>query len=145
MTMMGWFTREVLVEPDAEQRAALEQEIEDLKAERARLKENVENARESEREAKNKLKDAEAAWKRKEEDIAHAVALSEERQEVKLQGERLEMTKEKQEAIQKVRDEFTQKMEERLAQEVSSLKDMYEKVLARLPDVNARLNLKGQA
>lgn len=102
-------------------KTALQSEVETLKGEIASLK------------LKKKIED---------EDIKHMVKLKEERQEVKFQKKELEMEKDKADEIAKVKDGYRDKTEEQLQKRNDELKEMYGEILARLPNINVKMNGK---
>lgn len=90
--------------------------------------------------AKDELADVKHQKKIEEEDIKHMVKLKEERLEIKAEKQKLEMEREKDTEIAKVKDEYRDKMEKQLSEETKNIKSMYGEVLERLPNVNVRLN-----
>jgi hypothetical protein len=139
--MLGWFfdskgdLRKLLeetkklyhsaVEEAGKQVTDLSKSIADLKKEKTDLTDKVE-----------KLKlDAKIA----DEDIKHMVKMKEEKLDLEHQKKVVALEKEKADAIAKVKDEYRNKMEERLIKEGENIKEMYEAILQRLPDVNVML------
>ena len=74
-----------------------------------------------------------------EEDIKHMVKMKEEKLEMTFQKRVLEVEKAHDEKLMKTKDQYRDKMEERLEKETANIKSMYEDILARLPNVNVRL------
>jgi len=74
-----------------------------------------------------------------EEDIKHMVKMKEEKLEMTFQKKVLEVEKIHDEKLMKTKDQYRDKMEERLEKETANIKSMYEDILARLPNVNVRL------
>ena len=110
--------------------------------ERQKIKElerEIERLRDDKQAAKDDLADLKHRKKIEEEDIKHMVRMKEERLEVENQKKQAELEREKDQAIAQVKDEYRDKMEERLQKEVAGIKEMYSEVLARLPNVTARL------
>ena len=95
--------------------------------------------RKSIREAKDELADVKHQKKMEDEDIKHMVKMSKEKNELELQKKLMEYEGDKDKAIAAVKDEYRDKMEGRLQLEVDNMKEMYGQILARLPDVTARL------
>jgi len=91
------------------------------------------------REAKDELADVKHQKKMEDEDIKHMVKMSKEKNEIELKKNVMDCEKDKQEAIAEVKDKYRDKMEERLQLEVNNMKEMYNQILTRLPDVTARL------
>ena len=102
-----------------EHRSKLKEEVEDLK-----LKKRIEN-----------------------EEITHLMKINVERADHKLEMKKIEVEREKQEVITKLKDDNRVKLEESLLQfhgkiedrfntELKNLKDIYNMLTAKLPDVN---------
>lgn len=104
-----------------------------------RLKAEIETLRDEKQKAKEELAQVKHEKKMEEEDIKHMVRLKEERLEVEKDKAMAKMERERDEAIAKVKDEYRDKMEQRLQEEVKGIKAMYSEVLARLPNVTAKL------
>jgi len=77
--------------------------------------------------------------KMEEEDIKHMVKMSKEKNEIELKKKIMDVEREQQLAIAKVKDEYRDKLEKRLKTEVDNIKEMYGQILERLPNVTARL------
>ncbi len=73
-----------------------------------------------------------------EEDIKHMVRIREEKLEVENERKQLIRDRDQQEAIANVKDEYRDKLEERLQVEVDNIKEMYGQILERLPTVTVR-------
>lgn len=112
--------------------AKLETTKNDLEIEVEKLKEEAAKAKEELAEVKHKKK-------MEDEDIKHMVKMSKEAGEIDLKKKVMDCEKEKAEAIAVVKDEYRDKMEERLQGEVNNMKEMYGQILERLPNVTARL------
>jgi len=72
------------------------------------------------------------------EDIKHMVRLREERIAVENEREALKRDREKETAIAKVKDDYRDKLEQRLQTEVERILVMYTEILQRLPKVSVR-------
>ena len=101
------------------EKRALEKQVNDLKMELDRLK-----AR----------KDTE------EKEIKHLIRMNEEKMQLELDRKKMEYEAEKDQAIAKVKDEYRDKMEQRLIKESENIKSMYSEILQRLPNITAKLN-----
>lgn len=99
----------------------------------------IEQLQESVRKAKDELAETKHKKKMEDEDIKHMVKMSKEANVIEFQKKTMELEKDKQDAIATVKDEYRDKMEERLQTEVTNIKEMYGQILERLPNVNARL------
>ena len=120
-----------------QERDELVKEVSDLKTnlgERDRLRDQV-------RTLKDEIAGLKAQKKIETEDIKHMVRMKEERAEVENDKKRLEMEREKDSAIADVKDDYRNKMEDRLELEVRNMKEMYGQILARLPDISAKVKI----
>ena len=73
-----------------------------------------------------------------EEDIKHMVRIKEEKLAIQAEREALERDREKEQAIAAVKDEYRNKLEQRLQTEVDNIRQMYSEILERLPKVSVR-------
>lgn len=88
---------------------------------------------------KTELEDLKLKRKTEEEDIKHMVRMKEERVAVELEKKTIQLERERDTAIAKVKDEYRDKMEKQLTQETENIKTMYGQILERLPNVNVKL------
>ena len=95
----------------------------------------IERLKKERRELKDQIADLKHEKKITEEDIKHMVRIREERIEVENEKKNLERDREKEQEIAKVKDEYRDKLEERLHKEVENMKEMYTQILQRLPTV----------
>lgn len=86
------------------------------------------------------VEDLKIKKKTSEEDIKHMVRMKEEKNDLEYQKRLVKIEKEKADAIAKVKDEYRDKMETRLENETKNIKDMYNEILQRLPNINVELN-----
>lgn len=93
------------------------------------------------RNLKDDLAGLKSKKKIEEEDIKHMVRMKEERMEVEHDKKSLEMERKKDEAIATVKDQYRDKMEGRLELEVTNMKEMYGEILARLPNISAKVKI----
>ncbi len=105
----------------------LESKCEKLSTERLGLKEEVEDLK-----LKKKIS---------EEDIKHMVKMKEEKLELAHDKRLQAMVLEKQEEIGKIKDAYRDKTEQALEKQLVIMKEMYVEVLARLPNISAKLKL----
>lgn len=75
-------------------------------------------------------------------ELKHMVKMKEEKMELESQKFKLKCESEKEKAIAKVKDEYRDKLEQRLIKETENIKEMYSEILQRLPNVNAKLTGK---
>ncbi len=88
---------------------------------------------------RNELADVKHQTKIKTEDIAHMVKLKEERLEIEYQKKFLELEETKAQEIQKIKEEYADKMEGRLKLEVERMEKKYSEILERLPKVDVNV------
>ncbi len=74
-----------------------------------------------------------------DEDIKHMVKMKEERMGLEQEKKFHECEKERDTAVALVKDQYRDKMEERLKTETTQIKEMYGQILKRLPNVNVRM------
>lgn len=103
----------------------LEDQLKELKEDRTALKEEVADLK-----LKKKIED---------EDIKHMVKMEREVLELEFQKKTVEMEKTQQETIGTVKDEYRDKVEKNLAEQLKDIKEMYKEVLARLPNVQVKM------
>ena len=120
-----WVRESVLVEPEK-------------KTEIETLQEDYDTSRELIYKLKEEIADLKIEKKVTEEDIKHMVRLREERIAVENEREALKRDREKETAIAKIKDDYRNKMEQRLQTEVERIKEMYSEILQRLPKVSVR-------
>jgi len=77
--------------------------------------------------------------KHEEEDIKHLVKMTKEKQAIEAERKEMGREKEKLEEIAKVKDEYRDKLEKDLRDRGDEIKGMYGEILARLPNITARL------
>jgi predicted nucleic acid-binding Zn-ribbon protein len=109
----------------------------------AQLKEERENLLDSISGHTREIESIRVKNKRDEEDIRHMVKMASEANELKYKQRVMDNDKLRWEGIAVVKDEYRTKLEERLNKEVVGIKEMYQQVLERLPNINAKLNMKG--
>lgn len=133
--MFHWLTRK---KPDP-----IPAPVVDYVAEVAKLKDQIKELKKSKEKGEKDLRELQHKKKMEEEDIKHMVRMKEERMEVEQQKKIVELEKEKNEEIAKVKDEYRDKVEQSLEKRGTEIKEMYDEILKRLPDVSVRL--KGEA
>ena len=106
--------------------------------ENARLRTEKEKLEKDVRDLKDEVATLKHDRKIADEDIKHMVRIEKERMEVENERKQLERDREKEKAIADVKDEYRDKMEERLQTEVENIKSMYSEILKRLPTVTVR-------
>jgi hypothetical protein len=105
--------------------ASMSSDVAGLKKEKLKLTEEVEKLK-----IDKKIAD---------EDIRHMVKMKEGKLQLEFDKKAVEAEREKEAAIAKVKDEYRDKMEQRLIKEGENIKEMYTEILKRLPDVNVAL------
>lgn len=109
-----------------------ELEVAELTEQRDKLETEV-------KELTEQVAELELKAKISEEDIKHMIKMREEKLE--LEAERKEITREsaKAVAIAAVKDEYRDKLEAMLNEQIKNIRGMYDEILKRLPDVNVAL------
>lgn len=77
-----------------------------------------------------------------EQELKHMIRMKEEKMELESQKFKIRCEQQKEEAIAAVKNEYRDKLEERLIKETENIRSMYTEILERLPNVNARLSIK---
>ena len=111
------------------------QAVRTLTSERDMLKTDIEDL-------EKKLRGLEHDHKLADEDIKHMVKIKEEHLAIEHDKKVLELERAKQEEIAKVKDQYRDKMEEHLGEQVINVRGMYDEILKRLPDINVELSGK---
>jgi len=113
-----------------------------LKAEKVGLEVKLKGLKIDLRAAKEELAETKHKQKMSDEDIKHMVKIAKDKDELTLKRKIMDVEAEQAKAIATVKDEYRDKMEERLQKEVEGIKEMYGQILERLPNVNAKLTGK---
>lgn len=103
------------------------------------LEEDIKTLEEMVADAKKELAETKHKTKLEKENIQHLTRLNKEKDDVKFLKREQELIGEKQSAIAKVKDEYQDKVVKMMGEEKEGLMKMYEQILQRLPDINARL------
>ncbi len=85
------------------------------------------------------VEDLKSKKKIEEEKIKHLVKLKDEKREIEFQRREMKIEAEKDIEVAKVKDTYRDKLEENLITQKDDIKSMYSEILARLPNINARL------
>jgi hypothetical protein len=86
-----------------------------------------------------RAKKAELDRQMTEDEIKHMVKLKTEREEVAFQKREMELKAEHQAEIHRLQREYADKVEKDLKAQIDRMQDMYGEVLARLPNITAKL------
>ncbi len=116
-----------------------EAERDGLRIEKRDLKEEVLDIK---MERKTELEDLKLKQKISDDEIKHHIKLKEERQELEYEKKVQVIEREKMDAILKVKDEYRDKTEAQMQEQLTGMKGMYSEILERLPNVNASLDVK---
>ena len=122
---------------DTEQR--LQDRIAELEDTTGELNSEITTLRGNKRELKDQLADQKGEYRRKEEDIAHMVRITQEKDSLELDRKALSLTRECDERVAEVKDKYRDEAESRLKGELERMGTMYSEILTRLPDVTAKL------
>jgi hypothetical protein len=114
------------------------------------LVKQVEDLLEEKKKLKEELEDLKLKKRLEQEEIKHLTRINEERMRQEVEGEKIKLAKEQAEAIAKFKEEqrvllveslksFHEKMEGRFNTELGNLKEIYQALMSRLPNVNLTL------
>ena len=106
------------------------------------LKAETKGLREEKRQLEDDLRDIRGKHKIEEQQTKHLVKMREEQLQVELDRKTLDLEREKEAKIAKVKDDYRDKMEKQLSNETDRITKMYEQILQRLPDVNLAIKQK---
>lgn len=127
--------RDRLIQEASELKTSLEEMNKELIEARKAHRKALDQADQVERD----MKVFEHAKSLEEQELQHLIRLQQEKRELEQEQFRVKCTKEKNDAIAKVKDEYRDKIEQQLEARGTELKGMYTEILARLPDVNVML------
>ena len=131
--MLGWLF------PKRDEEPRLPEPVKDI----AELQEEIKKLKKEKETLEGQLRKLKHEKKLEEEDIKHMVKMREERLELDFEKKVAANTKEKDDEIAKVKDQYRDKVEEQLEKRATEIREMYDQILKRLPDVSVRL--KGEA
>jgi hypothetical protein len=90
-------------------------------------------------EAKGQLADLKATKQAEENEIKHGLKMERERMDLEKQKHEAKCEREKESAIALVKDQYRDKMENELREQIKRGESLYKEILGRLPDVNVKL------
>lgn len=117
----------------------MNKDIKDLKNRMSELNESEKLKKKRISELEEQIEKLKLQKKIEEEDIKHMVKMKMEQLEIEHKKAMLDMEKEKEEIISRINDEYRNKIEAFLQNQVKDVKEMYSQILERLPDINLRL------
>jgi predicted metal-dependent hydrolase len=91
------------------------------------------------RKLKDQLAELEQKRKMEDDELRHLVKMKESELNMKHETLQLERDRAKDAEVAKVKDQYRDKLEAFLQQQVKDIKEMYGEILGRLPNVNVRL------
>ena len=113
-----------------------------LESEKADLKKVIEALESDKKGLKEEVGDLKLKKKMEEEDIKHMVKIDRERKDIQIEKEKIQLEGEQAKAIAKVKDEYQDKTEAQLKEQLSVMKGMYGEILERLPNYNVEHTIK---
>ena len=116
-----------------------------LLQDREELSNEVGNLKRQKQRAEESLAKAELDFKMKVEDIEHMQKILDERNALANERAIFKAEQEAQKEIKKIRSEYTAKLEEDLKGQQGQVKDMVERIMVALPNVNVELGNRPQA
>lgn len=123
-------------------RDAAVKELEKVKGEFETVLRERDCARSQLRKVNDDLEDLKFKKKIEEEDIKHLTKIKLEQGEIDFTKRTMQIEKEKDAAVMTLKQEYADKLQARIENEVKNIKEMYSEILKRIPDVNVRLKGK---
>ena len=117
----------------------LEGERDEMIDSNARLRDRLQQELSS---VKDELDELRRLKKHEAEDIAHLVKIKESKLELEFEKKVQANDALREQAIAKVKDEFRDKLEKQLREETKNIREMYTEILARLPNLNAKMHIE---
>lgn len=111
----------------------------DKKEERDDLKATIKTLKNEKKDLEEEVARLKLKKKMEDEDIKHLVKINQERKEIELEKEKTRLLGAKDKEVMKVKDDYRDKIEKNLGEQVVQMKEMYGQILERLPDVRVRL------
>ncbi len=112
----------------------------DKKEERDDLKATIKTLKNEKKELEEEVARLKLKKKMEDEDIKHLVKINQERKEIELEKEKTRLLGAKDKEVMKIKDEYRDKIEENLGEQVGRMQEMYGQILKRLPSVKVRLD-----
>lgn len=114
----------------------LEADIVALKEDQISAEQRADTAKQQARRLTENIEDLKLKKKIEGEDIKHLVKIDQERKDIALDKEKLELEREKDKSIQTIREEYQKKQETLLNEQIKKGEEMYKEILKLMPDVN---------
>jgi predicted nucleic acid-binding Zn-ribbon protein len=115
--------------------AQLDERCDELVRERDALRDQVS-------EARGELADFKRQKQSEEDELKHGLKMERERDALERLKFEAKLTKEKDAEVAQVKDQYRDKMENELRQQIERAGNMYSEILARLPNISAKLTGK---
>jgi chromosome segregation ATPase len=110
-----------------------------LKNDIRKLEDERDGLTDDNRKVKDELAELKQKRKMEDEDIRHLVKIKESQLDLAHQKKQVELEGEFQTEKAKIKDEYRDKLESTLQNQIKDVKGMYGEILKRLPNVNVRL------
>lgn len=131
MKIFSWITGKK-VEAKEKELTKLQDEFEVVLSERNRATSEL-------RKVKDELEELKLKKKIEEEDIKHLTKIKLEQNEIEFTKKVMQVEKTKDSEVMNLKQQYADKLQVRLENEVKNIKEMYSEILKRIPDVNVRL------
>ncbi len=105
----------------------------------AKLEMDIDELRDERRVLKTQVEDLKLKKKIEDEDIKHMVKMKTEALEMEHDKKGIKLEKDKDIEIHGIKDQYRDKMEKNLQEQLNKMDGMYKELLGRMPDINVRL------
>ena len=116
---------------------ALTRELETLQEEIGSANEKLVDLRTDKRTLEEEVHQLKHEHKLEKENIKHMVKIKEEKNEVELAKKEVALEREKHDEIEKIKDEYRDKLEKFLTKQIADQKDTHEKLMEHMPKIEA--------
>lgn len=112
----------------------------ELSKEKVSLTDTIDSLSNDKRRLKEEVADLELKKKIENEDLKHMIKIKEEKAEIVMEKKQLEMQRESDKAIQKIRDEYQKKTEDSLEEQIKKMGETTDKIMSLVPNIGVKLN-----
>lgn len=109
------------------------------KKDTTKLKDEIRSLEKDKTSLKKELEELKLKKKIEEEDIKHMVRINNERKDIELEKEKIELERKSANEVAVVKDQYRDKTEKQLEKQLSDMRGMYGEILARLPNYNVKV------
>ena len=112
-------------------------EVDNLKNRITYLEDKELVAREAKRTAEDQLAEVKHKTKLEQEDIKHMVKMKQEKHEIELDKKKVELEREYFNKIEAVKDDYREKLEDLLKNQIKDAKESHQKLMEHMPKIEA--------